>query len=130
MAHSGAATPLREEERVMKITIDHGAGYDTVDKKTKGALTTALNYVRNVYENLFTNDVNMTIHVRFADLGAPAADGSVTVANNNGGGWENGFFGYQRVRSALIGNETSLLQQTAYANLPRTDPTGQNRFSL
>src|SRR6202023_1015621 len=44
--------------------------------------------------------------------------------------WENGLFGYQRVRSALIGHETSLLQQSAYSNLPGTDPTGTNKFSL
>ena len=79
--------------------------------------------VAQMYDTLFTNNVTLNITVQWGTTPAGAAAG-----NNGGGGGI--IFTYAQVLSLLQGDENSSAQQLAFGNLPNTDPTGSNAFSL
>jgi hypothetical protein len=97
-------------------------GFAAEDLKYHGALTQALNYVENLFNNLFTNNVTINITINF--------DSTIGVGGENNSGNNPIIKSYADVKSALVNTAQDSLQQSAYSNLPSTDPTGSNNFAL
>jgi hypothetical protein len=79
--------------------------------------------VAQLYDTLFSNNVTINITVQWGVLAS-----TVGATNNGGGGGL--IFNYAQVLALLQGDENSPAQQLAFGNLPNTDPTGSNNFSL
>src|ERR1700736_2283951 len=96
---------------------------------------TAINYVVNLFYNLFTNNVPSTIDDGWGEVGAPPANPGGTPIPPNAAAASFSTAGqsvtYAKIAIALVGNPNeSASQQTAYNNLPLTDPFNGNPFAL
>jgi autotransporter passenger strand-loop-strand repeat protein len=99
-------------------------GFAAEDAKYGGAITTALNYVTNLFDKLFTNNVTIKVQINW--------DSKIGNGARNGSFLPTVYAPYDQVRSALITNATNSLQQTAYnsTNLPSTDPNSSRVYAL
>lgn len=89
--------------------------YDPNVSAPPTAVTDAINYVVNLYDNMFTNNISINILVKFGALNGPAASTVPGTAHT---------FNFGSVVGAL---EANLVPGTA---LPIVDPTGGAGFEM
>ena len=91
------------------------------------AFTTAVNYVVNLLDNLFTNSLTIYIAVGWGEINGQKLgkdDLGESLAQNYS------YYSYAQVRNALIANAQSPAQLSAYATLPASDPTNGDTIEL
>ncbi len=91
------------------------------------AFTTAINYVVNLLDNLFTNSLTIYIAVGWGEI-----DGQTLGKDDLGESLARNYssYSYAQVRNALIANAQSPAQLAAYATLPASDPTNGDQIEL
>lgn len=88
-------------------------------------IQSAFNAAANTYASMFVNPVTVNIQVGWGELlGSPVT--SLGVAGMYG----SGSYGYSQMQTMLRATATSAADQTAYANLPGTNPAGSLNYTL
>ena len=88
----------------------------------EAAFKSAIVYVVNLFDSLFTNNVSVNIDIGWGEVNGQALPTGALWATQRGGG---GYYSYGTIRNALISNANSsgdLSQLAAVATLPSTDP--------
>src|ERR1700722_11333143 len=101
--------------------------FDSSVSAAPAGFTSAINYVVNILDAAFTNNVTLNIDVGWGEI-----DGSSLSGDDLGKSEESSApaYSYSTIKSALLANEPSALQQAAYATLPSADPTSGGNFDI
>jgi autotransporter passenger strand-loop-strand repeat protein len=94
--------------------------FDSSVASAPAGFTTAINYVVNLYDTLFTNPISITIDVGWGEIDGTAL-GSGDLGESMAA--SEGSYTYTQVRDALIAGGQSSAQLAAYATLPVADVT-------
>ena len=88
----------------------------------------ALTYVANLYDQMFTNNITVTINVGWGEVG-----GSTVSSGNLGeSSWSyyQDFVSYNSLKNDFINKATNAFQSAVYANMPSIDPTGGQMINV
>ena len=101
--------------------------YDSSVDNAPAGFKPAVEYAVNVLDAAFTNDVTINISVGWGET-----DGTPLTSDDLGTSWNASApkYSYDTIKTALIANATSPLQQAADATLPASDPTGGDTFDI
>ena len=107
----------------MQINISYDSSVDNAPVGFKPAVE----YVVGVLDAAFTNDVTINISVGWGET-----DGTPLTSNDLGTSWNTSApkYSYDTIKTALIADAASPLQQAADATLPASDPTGGDTFDI
>ncbi|HEX4053872.1 MAG TPA: NF038122 family metalloprotease [Tepidisphaeraceae bacterium] len=103
------------------MTIDLSYDSSVTSLSYATSVETAAQYAADQLESLFSNNITINIEV----AASPDSDFVGESSASSAGG-----FTYSQVRSDLIANEATPLEDIAYASLPATDPTDGGNFLL
>jgi hypothetical protein len=100
--------------------------FDSSVSSAPAGFTSAIEYAVSVLDAAFINPVTINI-----DVGWGEVNGTNLSTNALGQSVsELDTYTYNQIESALIADGTSSIQQSAYATLPATDPTGGGNFDV
>jgi len=88
----------------------------------------ALTYVANLYDQMFTNNITVTINVGWGEV-AGSKLGSGDLGESSWSYFQD-FVSYGNLKSDFIANESTAFQSGVYANMPAIDPTGGQMINV
>jgi hypothetical protein len=101
--------------------------YDTTTSNAPAAFFTAFQDAINFFQQSYTDPITINIQVGWGKInGQSLAPGDIGQSST----FQQGFYTYDQIRTALINDATSADDATALANLPATDPTGGASFVM
>jgi len=88
----------------------------------------ALTYVANLYDQMFTNSITITINVGWGEVGGSNV-GSGDLGESSWSYYQD-FVSYGNLKADFVNNATNPFQSAVYANMPSSDPTGGQMINV
>jgi hypothetical protein len=102
--------------------------FDSSVNNAPAGFKTAAAYVATVFDNLFTNNIKVTINLGWGEVGGQALSAGA-LGNSLVNYYSNGYT-YAQVKAGLTAVGTGANQVSEFAALPTLDPTGGASFTV
>jgi hypothetical protein len=101
--------------------------FDSSVNSAPVGFTSAFNTAIQILQSTYNDNITINMNVGFGEInGNPLSPGNLGQSST----FQQGFFTYNQIRTALTNDATSATDATAVAHLPAADPTGGANFVM